>query len=226
MGDSISWIEWFLSFRGNELFCAVEEDFITDRFNITGIGHDIPQFKKAYELISGSYGKNFQSQLFIIVILFFLIADLEENDGEIRNIIEKSARHTYGLIHCRFILTAAGLEKMCEKYDQGVFGTCPRVLCNQSKLLPIGISDIPGVEGVKLFCPHCEDIYSPKSGRHGSIDGAYFGTTFAHMFIQAFPNSVPQKKSPQKYIPKIFGFRIADRVKDIKTDQDTSMKIE
>lgn len=57
MGDSISWIEWFLSFRGNEFFCAVDEEFITDRFNITGIGHDIPQFKKAYELISGSYGK-------------------------------------------------------------------------------------------------------------------------------------------------------------------------
>lgn len=56
MGDSISWIEWFLSFRGNELFCAVDEDFISDRFNITGIGHDIPQFKKAYELITGSCG--------------------------------------------------------------------------------------------------------------------------------------------------------------------------
>jgi hypothetical protein len=55
MGDS-SWIGWFLSFRGNEFFCSVDEEFISDRFNITGIGHDIPHFKKAYELVSGVYG--------------------------------------------------------------------------------------------------------------------------------------------------------------------------
>lgn len=207
MGDPISWIEWFLGFRGNELFCAVDEDFISDRFNITGIGHDIPQFKKAYELISGSYGNE------ILFSSFYanFVVDHEENDGEVRNIIEKSARHTYGLIHSRFILTSAGLEKMLEKYEQGVFGTCPRVLCKQAKLLPIGISDITGVEGVKLFCPHCEDIYTPKSARHASIDGAYFGTTFAHMFVQTFPNIVPQVKARQKYVPRIFGFRISDR---------------
>lgn len=218
MGESISWIEWFLSFRGNEIFCAVDEDFISDRFNITGIGHDIPQFKKAYELISGSCGNKISA--FDFFSYHSHIVDQEENDGEIRNIIEKSARHTYGLIHSRFILTSAGLEKMLEKYEQGVFGTCPRVLCKQAKLLPSGISDIPGVEGVKLFCPHCEDIYSPKSGRHASIDGAYFGTTFAHMFVQTFPNVVPQIKSSQKYVPRIFGFRIADRSsKENQVDQ-------
>lgn len=207
MGDPDSWIEWFLSFRGNEFFCAVDEDFITDRFNITGIGHDIPQFKKAYELISGSYSKNYE----ILNRFNLFLADQDENDGEIRNIIEKSARHTYGLIHSRFILTSSGLEKMLEKYEQGVFGTCPRVLCKQSKLIPSGISDITGVEGLKLFCPHCEDIYTPKSGRHASIDGAYFGITFAHMLAQTFPSTIAHTKDKKKYIPKIFGFRIADR---------------
>lgn len=147
----------------------------------------------------------------VFLVLISFLADQEENDGEIRNIIEKSARHTYGLIHSRFILTTSGLEKMLEKYEQGIFGNCPRVLCKQAKLLPIGISDISGVEGVKLFCPHCEDIYTPKSGRHASIDGAYFGTTFAHMFVQTFPDASPQTKSKQKYVPRIFGFRIADR---------------
>ena len=70
MGESISWIEWFLSFRGNEIFCAVDEDFISDRFNITGIGHDIPQFKKAYELISGSCGK--KHKLFRLFLIIFI----------------------------------------------------------------------------------------------------------------------------------------------------------
>lgn len=167
------------------------------------------------------------SKLFITFFFCLALADQEENDGEIRNIIEKSARHTYGLIHSRFILSSAGLEKMFEKYEQGVFGTCPRVLCKQAKLLPIGISDIPGVEGVKLFCPHCDDIYTPKSGRHGSIDGAYFGTTFAHMFVQTFPAAVPQIKSLQKYIPKIFGFRISDRsAKDDHLSQENNMMVQ
>ncbi len=99
---------------------------------------------------------------------------------------------------------------MLAKYEVGTFGVCPRVLCQDTKLLPIGISDLPGMGGVKLFCPHCEDVYSPKSARHGNVDGAYFGTTFAHMFLQSYPELVPAK-SPQKYVPKIFGFKIADR---------------
>lgn len=57
--DELTWTEWFLKGRGNDFFCETDEDFIADRFNITGIGHDIPQFKKAYELICGSYGRNF-----------------------------------------------------------------------------------------------------------------------------------------------------------------------
>lgn len=99
---------------------------------------------------------------------------------------------------------------MFSKYEAGTFGACPRVLCDDTKLLPIGISDLPGVDGVKLFCPHCEDVYSPKSARHASVDGAYFGTTFAHMFLQTYPELVPTK-SNKKYVPRIFGFKIADR---------------
>ncbi len=100
---------------------------------------------------------------------------------------------------------------MFSKYEVGTFGVCPRVLCEEAKLLPIGISDIPGIEGVKLFCPQCEDIYCPKSARHASVDGAYFGTTFAHMFLQTYPEMVPIKLN-KKYVPKIFGFKIADRI--------------
>jgi casein kinase II subunit beta len=185
-----TWQEWFLSLRGNEYFCEVEDEFILDRFNLTGIGHDIPQFKKAYELITGAYE--------------------EIDDSETRMIIEKSARHTFGLIHARYILTSAGLENMLRKYQASDFGHCPRVLCRGCKLLPLGVSDLPGVEGVKLFCPHCEDVYGPKSARHSGIDGAYFGTTFAHLFIQTYPELTPLK-STERYVPKIFGFRIADR---------------
>jgi casein kinase II subunit beta len=46
---------------------------------------------------------------------------------------------------------------------------------------------------VKLYCGRCEDLYSPKSSRHGSIDGAYFGTTFPHLLFLVYPTLIPSK---------------------------------
>lgn len=39
--------------------------------------------------------------------------------------------------------------------------------------------------------------------------GAHFGTTFPHLFIQAFPESV-KKVEPKIYVAKLFGFRISE----------------
>ena len=39
------------------------------------------------------------------------------------------------------------------------------------------------------------------------IDGAYFGTTFPHIFLMTFPALVPSRP-PQTYIPRIFGFKV------------------
>lgn len=49
---------------------------------------------------------------------------------------------------------------------------------------------------MKLFCGRCEDLYSPKSSRHGSIDGAYFGTTFPHLLFLVYPTLIPPKTGP------------------------------
>ena len=32
-----------------------------------------------------------------------------------------------------------------------------------------GLSDIPGDKMVKLYCPKCQDVYTPKSSRHHRI---------------------------------------------------------
>lgn len=74
--------------------------------------------------------------------------------------------------------------------------------------MPVGLSDLPRTATVKLYCCHCEDVYNPKSSAHNAIDGAYFGTTFPHLFFQSFPHLRPAR-SEQVYVPKIFGFRIA-----------------
>ena len=103
------------------------------------------------------------------------------------SIIESSAEMLYGLIHQRFITSRAGIQQMAEKYEMGHFGHCPRVYCQGTKVLPVGCSDIPGLETVKLFCPSCLDVYSPPNSRFQTVDGAFFGTTFGCLFFMTFP---------------------------------------
>lgn len=58
-----------------------------------------------------------------------------------------------------------------DKYEAGVFGSCPRVYCNGCNVVPCGRSDLPGLDTVKLFCPNCNDIYTPPSSRFQGVDG-------------------------------------------------------
>ncbi len=111
----------------------------------------------------------------------------------------------YGLIHARFIVTPKGLQLMKQKYVEGCFGICPRILCEGQPVLPIGLSDELNKSRVKVFCPRCEDAYYPKI--KADIDGAYFGTAFPHMFLQTYPEYVPERGAPP-YVPRIYGFRI------------------
>ena len=85
---------------------------------------------------------------------------------------------------------------MVDKYKKYDFGRCPRVLCYGQPLLPVGLSDVPYQKAVKLYCQRCEDIYSPKSTRHGQIDGAYFGSTFPHMLLMVYPQLIVSKSVP------------------------------
>lgn len=104
------------------------------------------------------------------------------------SVIESSAEMLYGLIHQRFICSRAGIQQMSEKYELGHFGACPRTNCEQARTLPVGLSDIPGEDTVKLFCPSCLDVYVPPNSRFQTVDGAFFGRTFGALFLLTFPD--------------------------------------
>lgn len=64
-----------------------------------------------------------------------------------------------------------------------------------------GLSDVPGEAMVKLYCPKCMDVYTPKSSRHHHTDGAYFGTGFPHMLFMVHPEYRPKRPANQ-FVPR------------------------
>ncbi|KAB2622797.1 casein kinase II subunit beta-like [Pyrus ussuriensis x Pyrus communis] len=189
-GDDTSWISWFCNLRGNEFFCEVDDDYIQDDFNLCGLSSQVPYYDYALDLIldvESSHGDMFTE---------------EQNE-----LIESAAEMLYGLIHVRYILTSKGMAAMLDKYKNYDFGRCPRVFCSGQPCLPIGQSDIPRSSTVKIYCPKCEDIYYPRSKYQGNIDGAYFGSTFPHLFMMTYGHLKPQKAS-QSYVPRVFGFKL------------------
>ena len=102
---------------------------------------------------------------------------------------------------------------MADKYNHHQFGKCPRVFCNGQAVLPVGESDMPRTNTVKVFCPRCENLYIPRSQRQANIDGAYFGTTFAHLIFHIYPEMMPSPAT-QEYVPRIYGFKIHPSAKE------------
>ncbi|KAJ3706984.1 hypothetical protein LUZ61_010689 [Rhynchospora tenuis] len=188
--EEMSWISWFCSLRGNEFFCEVDEDYIQDDFNLCGLSSQVPYYEYALDLIldtDSSPGEMFTE---------------EQNE-----LVESAAEMLYGLIHARYILTSRGLSVMLEKYKNYDFGRCPRVYCQGQPCVPVGQSDVPRGSTVKIYCPRCEDLYYPRSKYQGNVDGAYFGTTFPHLFLMTYSHLKPPKPS-QQYVPRVFGFKL------------------
>ncbi|KAL2133994.1 hypothetical protein VTI74DRAFT_1247 [Chaetomium olivicolor] len=196
-GTPESWISSFCSLLGHEYFAEVSEEFIEDDFNLTGLQLQVAMYKEALEMIldvepeedEDDEEEEEEDEEDVS-------GDMRDRRGERRHhsrvasdlsVIESSAEMLYGLIHQRFICSRAGIQQMSEKYELGHFGVCPRTNCNQTRTLPVGLSDIPGEDTVKLFCPSCLDVYVPPNSRFQTVDGAFFGRTFGALFLLTFP---------------------------------------
>ena len=189
------WIHWFCKLKGNEYFVEVDEDFIKKEENLEGI--EVKNYIKV--ILSEKKTKDFN-------LTQELLRDLQE------------IRDIYGFIHKRFINTPEGLGLMREKFINGIFGYCPRMLCNKQVMLPVGLSEDIRYSQVKVFCPLCQEVYKPRDIFYGYSDkkiikfdlpdGVFFGTSFPQSFLMHFPDLDPRINNTIKYIPKLYGFRI------------------
>ena len=193
--EETNWIHWFCKLRGNEFFVEVDEDFIKNEENLVGIN-----YKNSLKILLSQKSPKDTS----------LTPDLIEELQEIREI--------YGYIHKRFINTPLGLGLVREKFINGAYGYCPRMLCNKQVVLPVGLSEDIRYSQVEVFCPMCQEVYKPIRDMYGYgdkkpfkfdlPDGIFFGTSFPQNFLMTFPDLDPRINQPTKYIPKLFGFKI------------------
>ena len=93
--ETASWIAWFCSIRGNEFFCQVDEEYITDSFNLSGLKEEVPYYDMAVEtILDGEH------------------PSMNEMTEAQQEAVDSAAELLYGLIHARFIITAKGLTLM------------------------------------------------------------------------------------------------------------------
>ncbi|KAL6452625.1 CKB1 Casein kinase II subunit beta [Candida maltosa Xu316] len=220
--DYIPWIQQYCDLFGHDYFVQVSQDFIEDDFNLTGLSSQVPYYREA-----------------LYTILDYQVETAEDHSNDTNNnnnnsnnnnsgssnkrnpselpnkaLLSHSAELLYGLIHARYIVSKQGLTAMASKFERNDFGSCPRFFCDGMHLIPVGSTDVPGQETVRLFCPCCNDIYIPSSSRYLNIDGAFFGTTFPGLLVKMFPEIENQcririnKFSQNDFGLKLFGFKI------------------
>ena len=193
--EETDWIHWFCKLRGNEFFVEIDESFIKNEENLVGIN-----YKNCLKILLSQKSPKDTS----------LTPQLIEELHEIRDI--------YGAIHKRFINTPMGLGLVREKFINGIYGFCPRMLCNKQFLLPVALSEDMRYSQVKVFCPLCQEVYKPRDNFYSYLekkpfkfdlpDGIFFGTSFPQNFLINFPDLDPRINEPTRFIPKLYGFRI------------------
>lgn len=107
-------------------------------------------------------------------------------------------------------------------YNYGVYGVCPR--CVDVYCLPFGMSNLPGQSCTAIYCGSCKEVYRPAFAEIAQVDGAYFGSTFCHLFFLQQTAPVEPLRDPSQIEPSAR----ANRMKlddDDRSDEDEKMSV-
>lgn len=169
----MSWsIREFLSKSENAFFVEIAREWITDRFNLTGLEENVPS--ELWTKYEPHYYRGMR-----------MLAGLKDHQYTAEE--KESGEFFYGLLHKRYVLTNGGIEKLLKSYEKGLYGSCPKMTCDQQMCLPIGESDVPNEKNVRIYCPRCRDLIISDS----TLDGAFFGPNLPHMFFMVKPHKRP-----------------------------------
>ena len=183
------------AFIGNESFCVIDREFLEDESNLEGLDRYIQYIKPALCTI-----------LDISLPSIFLIELANTHIKLSFTQVQRNAVLLYGLLHARFITTESGLKKMHGKINRGEYSSCPRTKGEQRHTLPIGETNEPSKRSLRVFCPRCNEIYTPHESKFENIDGAFFGTYFPQLFLMKYPEF--RKNDKIDYIGSLMRFKI------------------
>jgi len=163
----------FLAKSENAFFVEIAREWITDRFNLTGLEENVPA--ELWAKYEPHYYRGLR-----------MLAGLKDHQYTPEE--RQSGEFFYGLLHKRYVLTNAGIEKLAKNFDNALYGTCPKMACDQQTCLPIGESEVPSGSSVRLYCPRCRDLLTTDQSQ---LDGAFFGPSLPHMFFMVKPAKRP-----------------------------------
>lgn len=131
----LGWVQWFLSLESHDFLLEIDDEYLKDSFNLYGM-------KKRFN------PERYSTCMKMILSNYIPTEDDLQNEEFLQ--LNQEASDLYGLIHSRFIITQRGLSKLYNKFLNGVYGYCPRALCDRQKVLPVGLSDELRTSRVKV----------------------------------------------------------------------------
>jgi casein kinase II subunit beta len=196
---SSPWVDSFCSEPRRRYFVKIELSYLNDNFNffgLRGFSHESQlTFLSAVDAIRGPSLSS------------------ERRPQELTPDVERAAVRLYGLLHARYLLTQNALCQMYDKFTRKEFPRCPRICCGGQVCLPYGPNDEIEVSMLRMFCPECREVYVADDEISHSIDGAYFGPSWIHLFVQRYERKlrvVPHGELKKPNL-RLFGFEIECR---------------